>query len=272
MDELHGTETVSVELASEPFLGQWNRLVSTTNWEKGRIIGQWRQALISAGASIQDYSDEAWSRRVAHVTSQHVGRLRRVFERFGQVYEGYAGLYWSHFQAALDWNDAEMWLEGAVQNRWSVSQMRRQRWQTLSGSAADEPRDEDIVAADLDEDAAPMDDRLPRAADSPSLGVVRDPGSPDESPWDEDADSPEADEGVPFTGAADNAAGADANQEPVRPFADLPQLPDDVNEAFEAYKLAILRHKLANWQEISRDDLVASLDALKRLATAPSAG
>ena len=27
------------------FVGQWNRLVSTTNWEKGRIICQWRDAL-----------------------------------------------------------------------------------------------------------------------------------------------------------------------------------------------------------------------------------
>ena len=31
----------------------------------------------------------------------------------------------------------------------------------------------------------------------------------------------------------------------VRPFASLPPLPADVNDAFEAYKLCILRHKLA---------------------------
>jgi len=43
----------------------------------------------------------------------------------------YEGLYWSHLQAALDWDDAEMWLEGAIQNQWSVSQMRGQRWETL---------------------------------------------------------------------------------------------------------------------------------------------
>ena len=35
----------------------------------------------------------------------------------------------------------------------------------------------------------------------------------------------------------------------VRPFASLPPLPADVNDAFEAYKLCILRHKLAGWQE-----------------------
>ena len=33
-----------LELASDSFVGRWNTLVSTTNWEKGRIIQQWREA------------------------------------------------------------------------------------------------------------------------------------------------------------------------------------------------------------------------------------
>ena len=47
-----------------------------------------------------EFSDDAWSRRVANVTPQHVGRLRRVFERFAAARGNYPGLYWSHFQAA----------------------------------------------------------------------------------------------------------------------------------------------------------------------------
>ena len=38
------------------------------------------------------------------------------------------------------------------------------------------------------------------------------------------------------------------------------------------FKLAILRHKTDQWSEISRDDCLASLDALKELALAPSPG
>ena len=38
-----------IEAASTEYLGRWNRLVSTTNWEKGQIICQWRAALIEAG-------------------------------------------------------------------------------------------------------------------------------------------------------------------------------------------------------------------------------
>src|SRR4051794_35092110 len=88
------------------FVGQWNRLVSTTNWEKGRIICQWRDALVAATAPVTDYSDEAWSQLVGGVTSQHVGRLRRVYQRFGENHTQFDGLYWSHFQASIEWQDA----------------------------------------------------------------------------------------------------------------------------------------------------------------------
>ena len=82
------------------YVGQWNRLVSTTNWEKGRIICQWREALLAAGAPVTDYSDEAWAQLVGGVTSQHVGRLRRVSQRFGGDFDQYPGLYWSFSENA----------------------------------------------------------------------------------------------------------------------------------------------------------------------------
>ena len=63
--------------ASQPFVGRWSRLVSTTNWEKGRIIVEWRAALVSQGLPVAEYSDEAWGRLVGGVSGQHVGRLRR---------------------------------------------------------------------------------------------------------------------------------------------------------------------------------------------------
>src|SRR5262245_8905362 len=87
--------------ASQPYVGRWNKLVSTTNWEKGRIIVQWREALIAQGLPVTEYSDEAWCRLVGGVSGQHAGRLRRVAQRFGQMQEQYPGLYWSHYQAAL---------------------------------------------------------------------------------------------------------------------------------------------------------------------------
>ena len=72
----------------------------------------------------------------------------------------------------------------------------------------------------------------------------------------------------------DDTGHADADSvqrnEGVRPFENLPPLPADVNDAFEAYKLCILRHKLSGWSEISSEDMISSLEALKMLVLAPA--
>jgi hypothetical protein len=256
----------SLVAASQPFVGRWNKLVSTTNWEKGRIILQWRESLIAQGLSVTEYSDEAWSRLVGGVSGQHAGRLRRVAQRFGQVQPEYPGLYWSHFQAALDWNDAEMWLQGAASSGWSVAQMREQRWQTLGQLEADRPRPEDAISSETDEDFEPA-----RRHEPIPQGIT---GEYD------DISGPRHD-GPDFGDEEGQGSGSSATQwkiapegepvaEPVRPFESLPDLPDDLAEAFDGMKLAILRHKADGWQAISAADVLRTLDALKALVTAPS--
>ena len=252
-------DSALLDHASQQFLGRWKKLVSTTNWEKGEIIHQWREALVTAEAPAAERSDEAWSRRVGNVTPQHVGRLRRVFERFAAVREDYPTLYWSHFQAALDWDDAEMWLEGAVQNDWSISEMRHQRWETHGALAAEEPHETDAsVVQPLDEDAEVAEPEV--EVTTGQLDVVSEPAAA----TGVDDDAPEAD------GQPQSRYETRESEQGPRPFAALPALPPDVNDAFEAYKLCILRHKLAGWQEISREDLVFSLEALVELALAPA--
>jgi hypothetical protein len=255
--------------ASQPFVGRWIRLVSTTNWEKGRIIAQWREALEEQDLPVAEYSDEAWARLVGGITGQHVGRLRRVYQRFGNTCEQYAGLFWSHFQAALDWNDAEMWLEGAVQNEWSVAAMRRSRWETLGALPDQAPRADDIVSTETDEDFEPARNESP----STITGRYENVEGPDYSEGPDFGDEPAA---ARTSNAeyqnADHAMSAGQPSAPViRPFENLPPLPDDVLEAFEQFKLAILRHKSDGWKHISCDDLVSSLESLKQLALAPTA-
>lgn len=274
MDERTGGEIATWDATSEEFLGRWNRLISTTNWEKGRIILEWREALVAAGAAASDYSDETWSQQVGAVTPQHVGRLRRVAERFADVRDEYQGLYWSHFQAALDWNDAEMWLEGALQNDWSVSQMRRQRWEATGAAAELKPREEDIVSSEVDEDYAA------------SAAIAEDIYPTTETLSHDDAND-EARAAVERSGRAEYESGEIASShadsfdpasldrdEPstatVRPFESLAELPDDLADALESFKLAILRHKTAGWAEVSPDDVLASLAALSELVSAPA--
>jgi hypothetical protein len=104
------------------------------------------------------------------------------------------------------------------------------------------------------------------------LGVVSAPGrerdvDEDDIEDEEGYDRSQFDEDGHDEGELEHAT---PREQPFRPFADLPPLPADVNDAFEAYKLCILRHRLAGWQEISRDDMVGSLAALQQLALAPA--
>ncbi|MEE2639736.1 MAG: hypothetical protein VX768_03860 [Planctomycetota bacterium] len=253
-------------LSSEPFVGKWNDLVSTTNWEKGRIILEWREALVGREAPASQYSDEAWSQLVGGVTSQHVGRLRRVFQKFGDSRKDYEGLYWSHFHAAIDWSDPELWLEGAIQNSWSVSQMRKQRWETMGKSPDENPENYQVISAELDEDFEPA--------------VNREPNEKGEIPTGPRAEGPDfgdeenlsaGDRSTPSEGSKIYSEEDGETVEFVRPFANIGEMPEDLAEAFDAYKLAIIHHKTEQWQQISRDDILASLDALKELAKAPSA-
>jgi hypothetical protein len=249
----------SLVAASQPYVSRWSRLVSTTNWEKGRIIVEWREACVAQGLPASEYSDEAWGRLVGGVTGQHVGRLRRAYQRFSSSQDKYPGLYWSHFQAALDWNDAEMWLEGALQSGWSVAQMREARWETLGKIEADRPQARDVVASETDEDFEPSRTHAP--AITGEYGEVSGPRHDGPDFGDEERGG-----GTDFTATGDSAPPVEL----VRPFEDLPELPDDLAEAFDAFKLAILHHKREAWKRIDAGDVLRALDALKALVTAPS--
>lgn len=267
--------TPAVTEASQPYIGEWNQLVSTTNWEKGRIIAAWRASLVDEEADPSQYSDEAWARLVGGVTGQHVGRLRRVYQKFAQSCGQYAGLYWSHFQAALDWDSPEMWLEGAVQSGWSVSQMRKQRWETMGAVAADEPQAEDEVSSELDEDFEPAQNQEPLESSLTPEYTEMSGGPLHEGPDFGDEDQGDRE---PSAEASDDEAYAEESSsgevaaplERIRPFEALGDLPDDVLDAVESFKLLILKHRREEWAAVSPADMVAALDALKQMVLAPA--
>ncbi len=257
----------AIEIA-EPFVGRWNQLISTTNWDKGRIIGDWRAAAVEAGAAASTYSDEAWARRVGGVTAPHVGRLRRVFDRFGSTYETYSGIYWTHFLAALDWDDAPLWLEGASRESWSVSQMRETRWQAHGAVESQRPTTSQIVDVDLDEDItlpAQGGGRTKKYDDDPS-GVATGPRSEPPDFGDEEpltTFDPSKPAGPRFDDEKDEPA-----KPIVTPFANLPELPPDLSDAVESFKLAVLRHKSSGWEKVSAETVNRYLDAIAILLMA----
>ncbi|MEM6978944.1 MAG: hypothetical protein AAF539_04695 [Planctomycetota bacterium] len=263
-----------LEQVQATFVGKWNTLISTTNWEKGRIIDQWRTALIEADAPAREYSDEAWSQRVGGVTPAHVGRLRRVFVRFGQQYKTYEGLYWSHFLAAIEWDDASLWLQGAVEESWSVSAMRHRRWVATGSREADRPSDAQIINVDLDEDAMDLgtqpaqgDDRQRGDFDGSDSGISAGPSYEGPDFGDEDELSAIGVAGGTTGDKLHNADDASGGTSLVQPFAGLPELPDDLSDAVESLKLAILRHKTDGYRDVSVQTVQQYLSAMSTLAT-----
>ena len=265
LPELTPSQREQLELRSTEFVGRWNQLVSTTNWDKGKIIQQWRDSISSSELPEESYTDERWSQVVGGVTPQHVGRLRRTHVRFGHVYSKYEGLFWSHFYAALDWDDAEMWLEGAVQNGWSVSIMRRERWETLGKDPKDKPQVTDIVVTESDEEMQALVSAGRAAADDREYieGPIHEgPDFGDESPA---GSRQKPDVSVDSVAAAEDTISSGPKVKPFEAFTDLP---DDLSDALNQLKIAIITHKAKEWDEISLNEMLGVLEALKQLAKA----
>jgi len=275
------------EEISEPFVGQWHELVSRTNWEKGRIIHDWRRTLVDSGVPATAYSDEVWAQQVGGVTAPHVGRLRRVYVQFGESAASYPGLSWTHFLVAMDWDDAPLWLQGATDASWSISAMRKQRSETLG--IDDDVSDAQVVTSELDEEPSidfGKGKKTPENA-SPTYTQPAQGGSGSAKDWDkepsgiasgprgEDPDFGDQDslQALPTTlvGTPGNL-GDDAPVEGVlvQPFAGLPALPDDLADAVELLKLAIVRHKATGWGTVEVDTVRSYLSAFLILIDARS--
>jgi hypothetical protein len=261
--ELSEQESAQLAELTKPYVGQWNQLISTTNWEKGHIISEWRAALIESDADSTQYSDEAWARRVGGVTAPHVGRLRRVYDRFGSTYETYDGIYWTHFLAALDWDDAPLWLEGASKENWSVAGMRQNRWEAHGAVESQRPTDAQIITVDTDEDVvlpAQGGGRTKEYGDEPS-GVASGPTFEGPDFGDEEELTSAEAPGAKSKSKQGNDVG---DEEPtmVQPFVGLPDLPDDLSDAIEMLKLAVLRHKSDGWRDVDVETVQKYLDAV----------
>jgi hypothetical protein len=158
-----------------------------------------------------------------------------------------------------------MWLEGAVQNGWSIAQMQGERARTL-GAVVEEQVE--ATGDEMDEDAfdVPADhlpeSAAPSASDSGSDAFVED-GIAAVADADFDHESTTHN----FTDATETHADAPPA---VRPFENLPTLPADLREAFDNFKLAIVHHRIAKWQEVTQADVLTTLDSLRQLVLAPA--
>lgn len=115
------------ELANE-----WAEICSCAQWAKGRIICEWWD--ITAGPSADQFAQ-----LIGGITATHVAQLRAVWLRFStdRFKAQYRGLRWAHFYAALEWPDAEKWLDLARRFNWDPGKMRMERWAIQQKKKAD---------------------------------------------------------------------------------------------------------------------------------------
>ena len=155
-----------------------------------------------------------------------------------------------------------MWLEGAVQSKWSVSGMRQQRWETL-GKVGQAPDAADIVATEAAEETQSL------ALSENTRNNDRDyiEGPVHEGPDWGDEEKPSGKSSTKDGGSDDRVEEDEPATKPhaIRPFESFSDLPEDVEQAANAFKVAIISHKAQEWDEISQEDIVGLLDALKQL-------
>lgn len=89
-------------------------------WEFGKVASEFHQRYSREHADQRLGDEVGWSQ-------QTVQFRRAAWERFSEIYSTWSRLSWAHFKTAVDWNDAEEWLEKANENKWSVSRMKEER-------------------------------------------------------------------------------------------------------------------------------------------------
>ncbi len=132
--------------------------LSRCNWEIGECAAAWTQRY-SRGRTDADFG------ALIGLSGDQVYQRRRVWETFSDVADRYDRLKWSHFYAALNWDDAADCLQWAEDMQATVAEMKAWR-------RAQHGEDLTAPADDADNGAALSSiEMLPVES-----GYVRDPG------------------------------------------------------------------------------------------------
>lgn len=145
--------------------------------------------------------------------------------------------------------------------------MREKRWQAHGSVESQRPTSSQIVTVDTDEDItlpAQGGGRDKSYDDDPS-GVATGPRPEDPDFGDEPLTTFDANKPVAPRAEEDPT---DAPKPIVTPFANLPELPPDLADAVESFKLAVLRHKTGGWEKVTAETVNRYLDALAVLLMA----
>lgn len=135
--------------------------LSRCNWEVGECAALWTKRF-ARGRTDADFA------ALVGLSADQVYQRRRVWETFGDVASNYVNLKWSHFYAALNWDDAAECLQWAEDVQAGVAEMRAwrraQHGEDLSEVSADEPMSFGPVELTLTNESAPFEGQRPAAS------------------------------------------------------------------------------------------------------------
>jgi hypothetical protein len=128
--------------------------VSRCNWEVGECAAIWTKRF-ARGRTDADFA------ALVSLSADQVYQRRRVWETFADVHQNYPTLRWSHFYAAINWDDAAECLQWAEDVQAGVAEMkawrRAQRGEDLDSRSMDEAFDGLPTEPALVREAAPFD-------------------------------------------------------------------------------------------------------------------
>jgi hypothetical protein len=135
--------------------------LSRCNWEVGECAALWTKRF-ARGRTDADFAS------LVGLSPDQVYQRRRVWETFGDVSGNYPQLKWSHFYAALNWDDAAECLQWAQDVQAGVAEMRAwrraQHGEDLSETSPDESMGFGPVELTVTSEAVPFDGGTTRKA------------------------------------------------------------------------------------------------------------
>lgn len=125
-------DAVGVEETEEQLIAKAQQAVSQCNWVVGECAVQWTKKY-ARGRTDADFAAQVG------LSADQVYQRRRVWERFGEAFQEYRSLKWSHFYVALNWDDAFDCLQWAEDNEATVAEMRAWRRALVGEDVSSEP-------------------------------------------------------------------------------------------------------------------------------------
>lgn len=110
----------AIQETEKELISKAQAAVSQCNWVVGECAAKWTKKY-ARGRTDADFAT------LIGMSPDQVGQRRRVWETFGDVYERYASLKWSHFYVALNWDDAPECFQWAEEQQATVAEMKAWR-------------------------------------------------------------------------------------------------------------------------------------------------